>query len=217
METKYITETLALPEAENDSHRNAEAMNGGDALFEDSFEALLFAFNYSGQSYNRPWMNRMAARAEGCVPERKKGLFGLDGAAQAGMIRAEVRELGKIPEAILTARFAPHHFPCVCASACCSGKKANAEWVDAVALLADHMRAAALAKTGADYRMRRACVARFFSANAKKFSIEEIARACDVSRNTASAHVSRVARLLRTLEASAQDAIAERLHAIGMV
>ena len=78
-----------------------------EPLFINAHSALVFAFNFSGQCYDRPMMNRMAAPSVGTG----KGLVGLDGAAQAGMIRGEVKSLGKLAEAILIARFAPHSMP----------------------------------------------------------------------------------------------------------
>ena len=71
--------------------------------FDSYIDALIFAFNASSENYDRPYMNRVAAPAVGSG----RGLGGLDGAAQAGMIRAEVRDLGRMREAILLARFAP--------------------------------------------------------------------------------------------------------------
>lgn len=87
-------------------------------LFESAHGALVFAFNFSGQCYDRPMMNRLASPAVGSG----KGLVGLDGAAQAGMIRAEVQTLGKLAEAIIIARIAPRTVPCHCRSARCARK-----------------------------------------------------------------------------------------------
>lgn len=179
-------------------------------LFKSAHGALVFAFNFSGQCYDRPLMNRMATPVIGSG----KGLAGLDGAAQAGMIRAEVQALGKLHEAILIARTAPRSNPCSCRSSCCSGRKPNKEWVDAVAWLADHVRNTALAGCTADYRIRRGCVEMFFGSS---LTVTALADKCDVARNTAGAHFGKVRKLLKDEESRAQIAVEDRLRAAGMV
>lgn len=59
--------------------------------FTRAHAALVFALNFASDCYDRPVMNRLAdgPRAAG------KGLAGLDGAAQAGMVRAEAEASGR--------------------------------------------------------------------------------------------------------------------------
>lgn len=95
-----------------------------EPLFKSAHDALVFAFNFSGQAFARATILPM--RAKGI------GLGGLDGAAQAGIIRAEVQTLGKLTEALLTARYAPMWLPCDCGHSCCKGKVKNAEWDAAI-------------------------------------------------------------------------------------
>lgn len=200
----------------------AEAL---EPLFESAHGALVFAFNFSGQCYDRPMMNRLASPTFGTG----KGLVGLDGAAQAGFIRAEVQALGKLAEAILIARLAPRWMPCHCRQACCSGKKPNKEWTDAIAYLADYVRNTALAGCTANGMMRREYVVRHFSRKEDRTSIEELAERHDIARNTISAHAAKVATLLGGhqakkdkaaapgLESAAMNAIEDQLRDIGMV
>ena len=103
-------------------------------LFRSAQDALLFAFRHAGQAYDRPMMLRMADTSRGAGA----WLAGLDGAAQAGMIRAEVASLGRLYEAVIVARFADRSIPCQCKAACCSGERLNGEWINAVAYLADY-------------------------------------------------------------------------------
>lgn len=194
-------------------------------LFESAHGALVFAFNFSGQSFDRPLMNRLAAPAIGTG----KGLVGLDGAAQAGMIRAEVQTLGRLAEAILTARLAPRSTPCNCRSACCSGHKPNREWTDAIAYLSDHIRTTALAGCTSNGILRREYVVRFFTRKEDRISLELLAERHDVARNTVSAHAAKVALLfgghqarkdqaaVPGLESAAMNAIEDRLRETGMV
>lgn len=194
-------------------------------LFESAHGALVFAFNFSGQCYDRPMMNRLASPAVGSG----KGLVGLDGAAQAGMIRAEVQTLGRLAEAIIIARIAPRSVPCHCRSACCAGHRPDKEWTDAISVLADYVRTTALAGCTSNGMLRREYVVRYFTRKDDRISLEALADKHDIHRDTASAHAAKVALLLGGaqpkkgrpgvpgLESAAMDAIEDRLRGIGMV
>lgn len=197
----------------SDSSPEAISRLKQDPLFDSGHSALVFAFRFSDQCYDRPLMNRLAAPALGSG----KGLVGLDGAAQAGMIRAEVQALGKLAEAIIVARIAPRSVPCHCRSACCSGKRPNREWTDAISYLADYVRTTALAGCVSNGILRREYVARYFSAHGSRDSLDDVARKHGVSRQTVSAHAGKVARDLRRLEHMAQSAVDDRLIAAGIV
>lgn len=200
-------------------------IQGENMLFQNAHGALVFAFNFSGQCYDRPMMNRMASPAIGSG----KGLVGLDGAAQAGMIRAEVKGMGKLAEAILIARVAPRMTPCSCRSSCCSGFKPNKEWTDAVAVLADHVRTTVFAGCVVNGLMRREYLVRYFTKKEDRMSLEALAEKCDIVRNTVSAHNAKVATWLGGvpakkgkpampgMEQAAFDAIEDRLRDVGMV
>lgn len=180
-----------------------------EALFTSAHSALVFAFNFSGQQYDRPMMNRIASPAIGSG----KGLAGLDGAAQAGMIKAELRALGLIYEAVLIARIAPKWTPCDCGAPCCGGRKTNGEWFDAIGTLTAYAKDA-LQGCFSHYNMRNAIVQKYFGVN---ISLADIADACDVNRDTASSHNARVLKVLKADESKAWAAIDGRLIAAGMV
>lgn len=194
-------------------------------LFESAHGALVFAFNFSGQAYDRPMMNRLAAPAMGTG----KGLVGLDGAAQAGMIRSEIQRLGDLAEAILIARLAPRSSPCNCRSGCCSGQKPNREWVDAISFLADYVRTSALAGCTANGMMRREYVVRYFTRKEDRVTLEHLAEHHEIDRNTVAAHSAKVATLFGGipsrqnkpaelgLESVAMSAAEDQLREIGMV
>lgn len=199
-------------------------LDNGDIRFTSGHDALVFAFNVSDQAYDRPMMNRLAAPSFG-----KGGLSGLEAPAQAGMIRAEVQAMGKLAEAILIARIAPRSMPCHCRQSCCSGKKPNKEWVDAISYLADHVRTTALAGCAANGMLRREYVVRYFTRKDDRISLEALAEKHDIHRDTASSHAAKVALMLGGakpkkgkpgvpgLESVAMDAIEDRLRGIGMV
>ncbi len=194
-------------------------------LFNSAHAALVFAFNFSAQCYDRPMMNRLAAPAIGSG----KGLAGLDGAAQAGMIRAEVQALGKFAEAIIIARLAPRSIPCYCRSSCCVGRKTNKDWMDAISVLADYARTNALAGCTANGMLRREYVVRYFSRKDERVGLEALAEKHGIARNTVSAHNAKVAMWLGGvparkdspaqpgIEQAAFDAAEDRLRSIGMV
>lgn len=202
-----------------------QVTDNNEPLFDNAHGALVFAFNFSGQTLDRPLMNRLAAPAVGSG----KGLVGLDGAAQAGMIRSEVKGLGKLAEAILIARIAPRTTPCSCRSVCCAGHKPNKEWTDAIAVLADQVRSPALAGCIVNGLMRREYVVRYFMPKEKRETLESLADKYEIDRNTVSAHASKVASwfagipersgkpAVLGMETLARDAIEARLIEIGMV
>jgi DNA-binding transcriptional ArsR family regulator len=74
-----------------------------EPLFPHAHAALVFAFRFSGQSGAAPTPMAKLMRGPAATG---KGLAGLDGAAQAGMIRCEVEALEPILRNIIVARFA---------------------------------------------------------------------------------------------------------------
>lgn len=80
-----------------------------EALFRNAHEALIFAYNYADQQFAKSLMARLYARhAKG------KGLSGIDGAGEAGMIMKSVRKLSKIEQDVLCARYTK-------VKSCCKG------------------------------------------------------------------------------------------------
>lgn len=151
-----------------------------EVLFKSAADALRFAFNYSHQQYDRPLMNRLAGGEGG----GGRGLSGLDGAAQAGMIRRELSVLPNLYRAVLIARLAPRSFPCSCARSCCTGTAVNFEWRDAVNAVASY--ACDLVPGGAGkFRLRRDLVFRAYGSGK---TVEAIAEDCGVSERTAYTH-----------------------------
>lgn len=164
-------------------------------LFPSAHAALVFALNYSMQQYNRPLMNRIASGelTAGRAPEGGKGLSGLDGAGQAGMILAELERLRPIEQAVLVAHAAPSRVPCACGVACCSGWKINPEWQDAMAVLNTAAASGALSGCVSNGRLRSALIQRLFGV---KVTLAELAERYDVDDKTASAHHAKLKRWL---------------------
>lgn len=192
-----------------------------EALFGSAHAALVFAFNFSGQQYDKSQMARLAA-----TPGRAgKGLGGLDGAAQAGMIRAELAHLPEPLASILIARVAPHFSPCECRHACCSGQKPNQEWVGAILVLTERALSE-LSGHLSHYMLRRGIIEKYFGT---KHNLIDLADECGVHRDTASAHNAKLMRWLKGApgkgsaaavagaESRAWNLISDRLIETGMV
>ena len=180
-----------------------------DAPFGSAHSALAFSFRFLDLSHSRPMMSKMAQPGSG----RGNGLVGLDAAAQAGMIRAELRKVGRLLGSILIARTAPKTIPCSCGARCCAGHRTNTEWADAIAYLAD-LTKTAVPRGSHHYRLRSAVVLKYFGS---QVGISEIAETCEVSRTTAHEHWSKIGKMLRDAENSAWESIEERLQSAGIV
>ena len=176
--------------------------------FENAVSAVSFALNFSGFSYQRPMINRMATPSAIGM-----SLGGIDRAAQVGMIRAEMAKLGPINEAFLIASRAPRRFPCTCGKACCTKSKPNAEWRDAIAVLMNHTKNS-LGLGGSYYALREAIIKRYFG---EQVPLTKLAENCKVNRDTASNHNSTITKALRAIEHHAWELIEIRLSEIGML
>ncbi|OTP79472.1 hypothetical protein [Caballeronia sordidicola] len=150
-------------------------------LFRTPQDALTFAFNYSMQQQDRPLMDRLAAPAA----RTGKGLSGMDGAGQAGMIRRVIGSLdNRYEEAALIARFAPRTIDCNCKSPCCAGYRLNPDWDYAISEL-ERGAQTVLAGHVSHYRLRRKLVEQIFGV---KIVLKDLAEQCSVHPNTATEH-----------------------------
>lgn len=189
-----------------------ETIPAEEALFSSPHAALVFALNYSGQAYSPPLMNRLACDPSG---SSGKGLVGLDGAAQAGFVLAELKSLGTLHEAVLIAQVAQRMERCECRRACCSGEKPNPVWAEAIDTLTGAVLGLALSGCVSNYRLRRGMVERFFGAPDRK--IADLAAACDVSDNTAANHNQKITQALRREQKLAWAGFEDRMKKTGMV
>jgi len=194
-----------MTETDQDIARRYES----DPLFLSAHAALVFSFNFSSDLYERPLMNKMADSPH----PPGKGLSGLDGAAQAGFVLAELNQMGAIPRAILTACVAPHSNPCECRRPCCTGKTPNPVWVESIRVLAQHALVP-LSGCVSHYRLRLAIVQKFFG---DSVSLSDISEICGVNRDTASDHNHKVVKALKTEESAAWGQFETRLIDAGMV
>ena len=215
----YLMTTFTLSRVSSASAVNAKP----EALFRSAHAALVFALQYSRQQYDRPMMNRVAA---GPSLHEGKGLAGIDGAGQAGMIRAELERLPRLQQAVLIAAVAEKQVACECRASCCVGWKPNPEWADAISDLTSAAASAALSGCVSNGRLRSGLIQRMFGV---KVSLVELAERCHVDPDTAGAHNAKIKRWifggaaargaspLAGLHQQAHQAICERLVRCGWI
>lgn len=191
-----------------------------ERLFDSSHAALVFAFNYSGQQYQASAMNKAMTPAIGSG----KGLVGVDGAAQAGMVRLELSMLPELHQAVLTARCAPRDVVCDCGRPCCAARRPNPEWEAAIVWLTERAMLQ-LSGSFSHYRVRRSILEKIFGV---RVDLQQIAEDCGAHRNTISAQNAKLKLWIEGerkrglmaapgLEAVAWTAIDIRLKAAEMV
>lgn len=191
-----------------------------ERLFDSSHAALVFAFNYSGQQYQASAMNKAMTPAIGSG----KGLVGVDGAAQAGMVRLELSMLPELHQAVLTARCAPRDVVCDCGRTCCAARRPNPEWEAAIVWLTERAMQQ-LSGSFSHYRVRRAILEKIFGV---RVDLQQIAEDCGAHRNTVSAQNAKLKLWIEGerkkglmaapgVESVAWLAIDGRLMAAGMV
>jgi len=198
-------------------------------LFENAHQALTFAYEYSNQQFAKSLMAVMME--SGLRMPTGKGLGGLDGAAQAGMVKARVKGLNvseararqlvtqevandeamrsRLEGYCLVARYArksKHECPH------CGTLTQSAEWREAINYLVHHV---AYSEDGVSHlHLRRALVNRYFG---EKVDMSETAKNCGVSRVTVAKYWKAMNEKLRKLEANAMVTIDAELQAHGMV
>ncbi len=176
-----------------------------DPPFKNAQEALIFAFNFSHQQYPRSPMSRAIFQSKG-----GRGLGGLEGAAQAGMIKQEVSLLKPIESNYIIARYEP------------IGSRV---WVKAMGGLSVHVRNNVLPRCQTTTSMRMDYIMRFLP-YCRHISINELAKKHAISEKTAVNHIKEVKKLFRGsavnnnrhagLEERAMTAIADRLEKAGI-
>jgi hypothetical protein len=177
-------------------------------LFGSAAAAAAFALNFDGQNYQKPAISQLITFKAECG----KGLGGLDGAAQSGMIRAELAAIGLIGEAVIVADVAPKSRPCHCRAPCCCGEITNPEWAAAIGFLSNVAKEMKICPSYMNVRSN--LLRRFFGVS---LEITEIARMCGVSRETVSIHNSKLVSAFKLLKKKAWADFDHRLLQAGMI
>jgi hypothetical protein len=181
-----------------------------DPLFRTDKGALLFALNFSHGTVKQPALLTLMGG-----PRRAgRGLAGLDGAGQAGMLKSALERMSRIRRAVLVARYAVAKLPCTCGRPCCSLQRDNPEWAEAIGVVTEWLLVQGAAGTWSHYRMRQALAQRFFGV---KVSFTKIAADCKVKRDTASLYFKRTKELLNDEERLARYEYEGVLKASGVI
>lgn len=180
-----------------------------DPLFKTHTGALLFALNYSHGGMKAPSLTVLMGGSR-----KGRGLGGLDGAAQAGMIQLELKQLSELRRALLVGRYAVPSSPCACRAPCCRGYRDNADWSAAIEWLTQYVLVQGLTGTLSHYRLRRTLVTRHFGTGE---SYMQIAAQCGVHRTTASEYYRKIHEHLKKEERLARFEIEGILKQVGVV
>jgi hypothetical protein len=181
-----------------------------EALFEYGRSALRFALNFTHGSLKETFLAR--AMKGGGRPGR--GLAGLDGAAQAGMIKQLLHLLDPVRRDFIIARFTIPRSPCPCKAPCCSGYRETPDWGRAIESLTDFVLRAGLTKAISHHRLRKAVVIKYFGVRVR---LVDVAEHCGVDSDTAGALNRRVKDRFRDEEALAEEAVHGHLLAAGII
>jgi hypothetical protein len=175
-------------------------------IFRNTHEALVFAYQYSAQQYAESPMAKMMKRSGGELGSGR-GLVGLDGAAQAGFVMAEVERLSSIQRACIIVKYARRSEPCKC----CGGERPT----PAFQLAIEALTAWAVPAGISHMRVRRALVQKW--ARAGKVEFKELASEYGMNRKTIGEQFQVLKKRLDDVDQQAQCAIDDALRQCGMV
>lgn len=188
-------------------------------VFNSYQEALLFAYNYADQQFAKSLMARMLARTGST-----RGLVGLDGAGEAGMIMASVRKLSQIEQDVLCIRYTKVKSFCKCC-----GHEVNTTQVrDALSRLEVYVKEQKYGKTDKENEkisniinlsnliLIRSIICEYFGLDTYG-TIKELASKHEIHRDTASKYSSLIKKQLRMVERQAEEKICIYLEESGKV
>lgn len=185
-----------------------DAMNNG--IFRSAQEAIVFACNYSSQQYA---MSPMAKLLQGPSRGGGRGLIGLDGAGQAGMVFAELRRIDYWQLAALVTGKLERSERCDCHRSCCRGWKMNPLFEEAVSQLADYV-ALTLTPVPPVKAFRVAVIMKHFG---EKVHILDRAESLGIKKASANLHATAIRKCIRELEKDGLTAFSARLDEVGML
>lgn len=146
-----------------------------DQLFNSSADAIMFALRFSSQQYAETPMSKLMKRTG--MRSSGKGLVGLDGAGQAGLIRAKIEALGELERACIIARYTDRTAECPC----CHNTVASEEYRNAINVLASWAEREIEHVTSVP-RMRFAIVQEFYE---RRRSVGKVADDIGMARSSA--------------------------------
>lgn len=185
-----------------------EAIHEG--IFFSAEEAITFACNYSSQQYA---MSPMAKLLQGPGRGSGRGLTGLDGAGQSGMVFRELEGLDYWQMLALVARKAPRSESCNCLNPCCRGWRMTELFREAVSQLADQV--AREARDVLPVKAFRVAVLRKHFGD--KIHVLDEAEKLGIDEHPANRHATTIRKWIRELEKKGLTSLSERLDQVGML
>lgn len=181
-----------------------------NGIFRSAQEAITFACNYSSQQYA---MSPMAKLLQGPSRGSGRGLVGLDGAGQAGMVFAELQKIDYWQLAALVTGKLARSERCECRRSCCRGWKLNPLFEEAVSQLADYV-ALTLTPVPPVKEFRVAVIMKHFG---EKVHILDRAESLGIKKASANLHATAIRKAIKELEKNGLTAFSERLDEVGML
>jgi hypothetical protein len=172
-------------------------------LFKTPDHAAMFALRYSSQQYAQSPMSKQMQRVGATHIGQGKGLVALDGAAQAGMIRARLARLDDLQRACVVATFVTRTDECPC----CFGTRLTDEYKTALLALSEWART--LIRDEVDsQRLRFGIVRSFFD---RKESMTKLAKSIGMPARTVLDQKNKIWPHLATLNKNAQAMMGDLL------
>ncbi|WP_430228018.1 hypothetical protein [Paraburkholderia tropica] len=179
-------------------------------IFNSAQEAIMFACNFSSQQYA---MSPMAKLLQGPSRGSGRGLVGLDGAGQAGMVFAELQRIDYWQLAALVTGKLSRSERCDCRRACCRGWKLNPLFEEAVSQLADYV-ALTLTPVPPVKEFRVAVIMKYYG---EKTDALEVAKNLGIKKSAAERHITAIRKCITDLNKDGLTAFSKRLDEIGML
>ena len=179
-------------------------------IMKSAMEAMIFALNYSDQQYA---LSPMAMFLKRTHASSGRGLVGLDGAGQAGMVWAEITKISYYPAVALIARCTSKQLRCRCGSPCCAKWRPNELWQIATSQLCDYALPAVSGHVS-NRRLRLASTEKFFG---QKITLDEIADDVGVARVTAARQHAKIKDFLKSVEHIGWESLTGALEEKGML
>lgn len=127
---ELLKDQIRLHMRQQETDEIPAALRKSDPIFKSAHEALTFAFRFAGQHSPKTPMSVMVGGELGGLGSGR-GLSGLDGAGEAGMVLAALRHLKDEERHVLVARYGDIRRPC----ACCGQPAPEPAWSEAVEAL----------------------------------------------------------------------------------
>jgi hypothetical protein len=173
-------------------------------LFNTTADAIMFALRFSSQQYAETPMSKLMKRNGG--RSSGKGLVGLDGAGQAGLILKKIDTLGALERACIIARYTDRVSQCPC----CKQTTASDGYRAAITMLADWAARTIEHVTDVE-RMRFAIVQDFYE---RRRLVGKTAEGIGMPRQTAYDNRARIHDKLTMLDKKALGDIETALASI---